>query len=112
MSSSLPTISVISQQVGLISFEPIDHSAIGDRDCTIKFMLTENGENEGEVTDFPTDLFEGDWNEDVNTGVDGPVIHTIDRDGTHRYYDLQGRQLNDKPLNGLYIEKGKKYINK
>jgi hypothetical protein len=89
-------------------FEPIDHQPIGDRDCTIKFLLTENGEENDEVTDFPSDLFEGDWNE-TGTGIDMPVIHTIDSDGTHRYYDLQGRLLNDKPSTGIYIKNGKKY---
>ena len=89
-------------------FEPIDHQPIGDEDCTIKFLLTENGEENDEVTDFPSDLFEGDWNE-TGTGIDMPVIHTIDSDGTHRYYDLQGRLLNGKPSTGIYIKNGKKY---
>ena len=44
------------------------------------------------------------------TGID--TIETIDNDGTHRYYDLGGRELPGKPAKGVYIYNGKKYINK
>ena len=44
------------------------------------------------------------------TGID--TIETIDNDGTHRYYDLNGRELPGKPAKGVYIYKGKKYVNK
>jgi len=38
-----------------------------------------------------------------------PVIHTIDRDGTERWFDLNGRQLSGKPTQeGIYINKGNK----
>ena len=40
------------------------------------------------------------------------TIHTIDSDGTHRYYDMQGRQLRQRPNRGLYIENGKIQFNK
>lgn len=40
------------------------------------------------------------------------TIRTIDSDGTERYYDLNGRELNDKPQQGVYIYQGKKYVNK
>lgn len=39
-------------------------------------------------------------------------IHTIDADGTERYYDLNGRLLPSKPQKGVYIMNGKKYVNK
>ena len=39
-----------------------------------------------------------------------PTIHTIDRDGTHNYFNLQGRRLNGKPNKGIYIENGKKHV--
>ena len=39
-------------------------------------------------------------------------IETIDEDGTRRYYDLNGRELQGKPVMGVYIYKGKTYINK
>ena len=40
------------------------------------------------------------------TAID--TIETIDEDGTHRYYDLQGRELPGKPSKGIYIYNGKK----
>ena len=39
-------------------------------------------------------------------------IRTIDADGTEHYYDMNGRLLSGKPLKGMYIHNGKKYINK
>jgi len=48
----------------------------------------------------------------MSTDIEMPVIHTIDNDGTHRYYDLQGRQLDGKPRGGLYIQDGKKFTSK
>lgn len=45
------------------------------------------------------------------TGIE-PTIRAIDTDGTSRYFDLQGRMLNGKPVRGLYIENGKKIIKK
>jgi hypothetical protein len=48
--------------------------------------------------------------DDDATGID--TIETIDEDGTHRYYDLNGRELQGKPDQGVYIYNGKKYVNK
>ncbi len=39
-------------------------------------------------------------------------IRTIDADGAERYYDMNGRLLDGKPQKGMYIHKGKKYVNK
>ena len=63
------------------------------------------------VLNFPADTYDGDDASLFPTGI-RPVIHTIDNDGTHRYFDLQGRQLPGKP-NGkaVYIDNGKKVIN-
>jgi hypothetical protein len=41
-----------------------------------------------------------------------PVIRTIDRNGTERYFDMNGRLLNGKPQKGIYIHNGRKYTNK
>ena len=49
--------------------------------------------------------------ESASTGIQ-PTIQTIDADGTSRYFDLQGRLLNGKPVKGLYIENGKKIIDR
>jgi hypothetical protein len=48
--------------------------------------------------------------DDDATAIDS--IETIDEDGTRRYYDLNGRKLPGKPSQGVYINNGKKYINK
>ena len=49
--------------------------------------------------------------QDETTAI-APVVRTIDADGTERYYDMSGRQLNGKPQKGMYIHNGKKHINK
>lgn len=49
------------------------------------------------------------YTESASTGIE-PTIQTIDADGTSRYFDLQGRLLNGKPVKGLFIENGKKVI--
>ena len=47
--------------------------------------------------------------ESATTGIE-PTIRVIDTDGTSRYFDLQGRLLNGKPVKGMYIENGKKVV--
>jgi len=76
-----------------------------------KFIATENGAESGDVTDFPADEFENAGELGEPTGI-SPVIETIDADGTRRYYDLNGRQLAEKPRKGLYINNGKLMFNK
>ena len=76
-----------------------------------KFVYQENGEVDSEIQDFPAGGFEGD-NDYTDETTDIGTIHTIDRDGTHRYYDMQGRQLRQRPTKGLYIENGKIKFNK
>ena len=51
-------------------------------------------------------------NDDQMTGISQTVVRTIDNDGTHHYYDLNGRLLPGKPQKGVYIMNGKKYVNK
>ena len=46
--------------------------------------------------------------DDDTTDIDS--IETIDEDGTHRYYDLNGRELPGKPDKGIYIYNGKKVV--
>ncbi len=66
--------------------------------------------NDDEVTDRPELLYEGDILNIGGATDISPTIHTIDKDGTHRYYDLHGRLLKDKPQHGIYIDNGKKII--
>ena len=77
------------------------------------FEEHEEGEEEFDITNFPADVFSGDADfsgyDDEETGI---ILHTIDADGTHRYFDLQGRPLGDKKptKRGLYLINGKKVI--
>ena len=58
-------------------------------------------------------MFGGSYNPGEGSGPNAiEQIRTIDRDGTNRYFDMNGRLLNNKPQNGLYIHNGKKHINK
>ena len=70
----------------------------------------QDGDGNGEVAEIPGLYYLGDINGSETNGIVAPTIHTIDRDGTHNYYDLQGRRLNGKPNKGIYIENGKKHV--
>ena len=70
----------------------------------------QDGNGSGEVTEIPGLYYIGDINGNDANGIVAPTIHTIDRDGTHNYFDLQGRRLNGKPNKGIYIENGKKHV--
>lgn len=74
-------------------------------------FYSEDVDGIGEVAEISGLLYVGDvfGNGDGTTGI-APTIHTIDNDGTHNYFDLQGRRLNGKPEKGIYIENGKKHI--
>ncbi len=76
---------------------------------TTKYQLDANGvEDENRSLPAP-DSYQGD-NEGGATSI-APVIHTIDRDGTERWFDLSGRQLTGKPAKkGVYIHSGKKQV--
>jgi hypothetical protein len=45
---------------------------------------------------------------DDATGID--TIETIGRDGTHRYYDLNGRQIDPSSAKGVVIKDGRKVV--
>ena len=77
-----------------------------------KFIYTQAGDEPDYLqTQFPAGDFDSDLPDDYGdtTGIN-PVIHTIDRDGTHRYFDLQGRLLPGPPAKGVYIQNGKKTV--
>ena len=78
---------------------------------TTKYQLDANGVEDEEVDrSLPAPAsYQGD-NDGEATGI-APVIHTIDRDGTERWFDLNGHQLNGKPVKkGVYIHRGKKQV--
>ena len=90
-------------------YEPKNHQSIGKKSCDMKFIQTLAGDlDDNSIEDFPADAFD---DEDTSTGIDSPIFHTIEADGTHTYYDLQGRQLDGKPARkGMYITNGNKII--
>lgn len=76
-----------------------------------QYQLDANGVEDEEVDrSLPApESYQGD-NDGEATGI-APVIHTIDLDGTERWFDLNGRQLSGKPTKkGIYINKGKKTV--
>ena len=92
-------------------YVPLKHT--GNWIYDMKYIYSESGEEVGRMTNFPTDSFDSDLldYDDESSGV-SPVIHTIDHDGTHRYYNMQGVLLPGRPSNGMYISNGKKIISK
>lgn len=80
------------------------------RNYATRFYQTD-GDNSGEVEEKTDLLYIADFQAGSTTGIK-PTIRTIDTDGTRRYFDLQGRQLNVLPGKGVYIENGKKHIAK
>ena len=91
-------------------FQPLVHK--NNHVYTPKFIYTEPGGNDiNEMEDFPADTFDSvmqPYDDDSETDAVEPLLHTIDRDGTHRYFDLQGRPLEHRPDKGIYIEQGRK----
>lgn len=66
-------------------------------------------DDDNPVIDFPSKNFEGDT--DIPDEPSG-IMHIIRDDGTHQYFDLQGRKLQGPPAKGVYIHNGKKQIAK
>ena len=86
----------------------------GFPDCIPMYQPETQGDDElgdGAIRDFPADTYDGDDASLYPTAV-SPIIHTVDIDGTHRYFDLQGRPLSTPPAKGAYIDNGIKRINK
>ena len=69
------------------------------------------GDEDDPIVDFPAGGFDADeFPGEVDTSIDTPLIHVVDADGTHSYFDLQGRQLTAPANKGVYIHNGKKVI--
>ena len=45
---------------------------------------------------------------DEATGINS--LRTIDRDGTERYFDLNGRRIEKPATKGIYIHNGRKEV--
>lgn len=90
------------------NFKPMARQDIIPNKAPMKVMTAADDEEHNGLVKFPAELFWGDLNGEVGP-TEISTIHTIDQDGTHRYYDMQGRLLNEKPDKGIYIINGKKY---
>lgn len=64
-------------------------------------------DDDNPVLDFPSNSFEGDT--DIPDDPSG-IMHIIREDGTHQYFDLQGRKIQSPPAKGVYIHNGKTLI--
>ena len=74
-------------------------------------MSDQQGTSTGENVNYDNLGYEGTIPYIDGTPTDiQPTIRAIDADGTSRYFDLQGRLLNGKPVRVLYIENGKKVV--
>lgn len=75
--------------------------------------VDQQGTSTGENVSFDDLIYDPviPYIEDTTVGIE-PTIIAIDGDGTSRYFDLQGRQLNGNPRTGIYIQNGKKYSKK
>jgi hypothetical protein len=75
----------------------------------MKYIRTENGEEIGEETDFPADLFYSDA--DINDDPVGISEIVNSTSSNSKWFDLQGRKLSGKPAaKGVYILGGQKMI--
>ena len=88
------------------SYKPMTRQGVSET-REYRRALRANGDHNG-LKQFPADLYCGDltgYSSSIETGI----IRTVESDGTNRYFDLQGRQLNGKPEKGIYIINGKKF---
>ena len=86
-----------------------DHP-LGRNAYAISFKQYVAGSDDDPITGFPTDNYDPD--SDFSGYDDDPdgIIHVIGDNGSHQYFDLQGRSLNSLPQKGVYISQGKKII--
>ena len=75
----------------------------------MKFIKTENGEDTGEETDFPADLFDDDFEPDDETRIKAVDSGQLTVDSG--WWTIDGRKLSGKPgTKGVYIHEGKKVV--
>ena len=89
------------------SYKPMTRQSVNEAKAYRRAQHVHAGEHNG-LKQFPADLYCGDltgYGSSIETGI----IRTVESDGTNRYFDLQGRQLNSKPEKGIYIINGKKF---
>lgn len=94
-----------SFRAGFFAYEPLGRNAY---DMTFKQYVA--GDDDDPIVNFPTNDYAPDADFSGYDDETGIILHTIDNDGTHRYFDLQGRQLQSRPTKGVYIDNGNKVI--
>ena len=88
-------------------FKPMVRQEIKTAEVAKRAQRADADEHDG-LKLFPADLYYSSVIQGSDpTGI--TTIRTIESDGTSRYFDLQGRQLNGKPDKGVYIVNGKKF---
>ena len=85
------------------------NAPLGRSAYTIVFKQYVAGSEDDPIVDFPTDGYEPDSDFSGYDDTEG-IIHVIGDDGSHLYFDLQGRALSSPPQKGVYIINGKKVI--
>lgn len=85
------------------------NAPLGRSAYTIVFKKYVAGSEDDPIVDFPTDGYEPDSDFSGYDDTEG-IIHVIGDDGSHQYFDLQGRALSSPPQKGVYIINGKKVI--
>ena len=73
----------------------------------VKFIPTENGVETGNVTDFPADEFDCDFDLDDETGVN--EVRGRKEEVRGDFYNLAGQRV-AQPTKGLFIQNGKKIV--
>ena len=81
---------------------------------TTDYVLEPQGDDDPDEAyvykEFPSKAFDVDSDFSAYHDDDDPAgieLHTIDYQGNHRYFDIHGRLLREKPRQGLYIKNGK-----
>ena len=104
--SSFRAFMKMNEATDKTSYKPMTRQGVSET-REYRRALRANGDHNG-LKQFPADLYCGDltgYSSSIETGI----IRTVESDGTNRYFDLQGRQLNGKPEKGIYIINGKKF---
>ena len=86
------------------------YAPLGRNAYEMTFKLYIAGDDNDPIVSFPTSDYAPDADFSGYNDETGIIMHTIDSDGTHRYFDLQGRQLQSRPTKGVYIDNGNKVI--
>lgn len=75
----------------------------------MKFVKTENGVEEGNVTDFPADMFDSECDVEDITGVDEVSVEQLAVSGADAIFNLSGQKVT-KDYKGIIIKNGRKMV--